>query len=103
MSYHNLTNEEIIFLYFVGTSVVTQYEEAFDDNSLTQSIATDLGVMEVKTEISKELLEEMLKSKHYVMMKEIVNKLHPIYILIKEAQPEMVSEMDDIFNYKPKK
>jgi hypothetical protein len=102
MSYHNLSNEEIVFLYYVGNSVVSQYEEVYKDSTLTQSISTDMGLMELKTELPKELLDEMLKSKHYLIMKQIVKKLQPIYILIKDVEPELVEEMDKLFNYKLK-
>lgn len=101
--YHNLSNEEIVFLYNVANAVVSQYEEAYAESSLTQSISTDIGLMEVKTELPKELLDEMLKSKHYTLMKQVVEKLNPIYSLIKDAEPELIIDIDDLFNYKKRK
>ena len=101
MSYFNLTNEEIVFLYYVSSSVVTQYDEAFADKSLKQSLATDNSVIETIIELPQELINELIKSKHYVMMKEISDKLRPLYELIKESEPELVSVIDELFNHKP--
>lgn len=103
MAYQNLTNEEIVFLYYVAISVVSQYEETFRNNSIKQSISPDgMSVFEINTDLPPDLVEELSKSKHYVMMKDIKEKMHPIYVLIKEVEPEIVEEIDKIFNYKPK-
>jgi len=101
MSYHSLTNEEIVFLYYVSSSVVLQYDEAFADKSLTQSLATDTSLIQTVIELPQDLIDELLKSKHYVMMKDIASKLKPIYDLIKDTEPEMVDEIDQLFNHKP--
>jgi len=100
MSYFNLTNEEIIFLYYVSSSVVRQYDEAFADKSLKQSLSTENSVIETVIELPQELINELIKSKHYVMMKDISDKLRPLYELIKDSQPELVHEIDELFNYK---
>lgn len=103
MSYQNLTNEEIVFLYYVAVSVVSQYEETFRDKSIKQSISPDGETLfQISTDLPEDLIDELLKSKHYVMMRDIRDKMHPIYILIKEVEPEIVKQIDDIFNYKPK-
>jgi hypothetical protein len=100
MSYHNLTNEEIVFLYYVSSSVVIQYDDAFADKSLTQSLTTNDSVIETIIELPQDLIDELLKSKHYLLMKEIAIKLKPIYELINDTDPEMVSRIDELFNHK---
>lgn len=97
MSYHNLTNEEIIFLYNVSSSVVEQYEETFDEKSITQTLPTDLGSVEVTIGLPAEFLQEIRESKHYTIMKQVYIKLKPLYQLIKEAEPELVQEIDNLF------
>lgn len=101
MSYHNLTNEEIVFMYYVSSSVVLQYDDAFTEKSLTQSIATDVSVIETTIELPQDLIDELLKSQHYLLMKEISIKLKPIYDLIKETEPEMVEKINELFYHKP--
>ena len=103
MSYHNLTNEEIVFLYYIATSVTKQYENTFEDKSITQSLISDDEeiLIEITTEIPKELLDEILLSKHYVLMKEVMVKLKPLAEMIKDVEPELVNEVDKLFHYKP--
>ncbi len=101
MSYYNLTNEEIVFLYYVAISVTIQYDETFDDGSITQSISTDNGVvLEIKTDLPEDLIDEILESKHYLLMKEIANKLKPLVEIIKDVEPDMVASIDALFHFK---
>lgn len=100
MSYHNLTNQEIVFLFYISKAIRDQYEDVSKNQSITQSIPTDWGVMKVETPIPSDFINEMLESKHYVYMKGINEKLLPIYEIIKDTEPEMVEEISEIF--KPK-
>lgn len=100
MSYHNLTNEEIVFLYYVSSSIVKQYENTFADKAITQTLPTDKGVAEITTSFSSEFIDEIKQSKHYTVMKDVQAKLKPIFLLIKDVEPEMVKEIDDLFNFK---
>jgi len=97
MSFHNLTNEEIVFLYLVSKSITEQYESVYDNQVIEQTIPTDFGVMKLGTSVPKELLEEMLKSKHYRFMKSINEKLQPIYEIIKDVESDLVSEIEALF------
>lgn len=98
MSFHNLTNEEIVFLFFVSKSIKEQYENVYNNEVIEQTIPTDFGVMKLGTAVPKELLEEMLKSKHYRFMKSINDKLLPIYEIIKDVDPDLVSEIEILFS-----
>lgn len=100
MSYYNLTNEEIVFLYFISSSVVIQYDQTFKDKSLTQSLETENGVIKTVYKLPEDLIDELLSSKHYVLMKEISVKLEHLYQLIKDTEPEMVEAVDKLFNHK---
>jgi hypothetical protein len=101
MSYHNLTNEEIVFMYHVAVSVTKQYENAYTDESIIQSLPVDeQTVIEVTTALPKDLVDDMLKSKHYTLMKEIVVKLKPIIELIKDVEPEIYEQISELFTFK---
>ncbi len=100
MSFHNLSNEEIVFLFFVSKSIVDQYETVYNDQVIEQTIPTDFGVMKLGTAIPKELVEEMLKSKHYLFMKSINEKLLPIYEIIKDVESDLVQEVEILFEKK---
>ena len=97
MAYHNLTNEEIVFLYYMSASVISQYEETFTDETIIQSLPTNNGVIEVTIGLPKDFVEEIMQSKHYTIMKDVNNKLKPIYELIKDVEPEIVAVIDDLF------
>lgn len=101
MSYHNLSNEEIVFLYYVSKNVSDQYEQAYKSKQLQQTVPTKDGVMKVETFLPDELLEEILKSEHYLLMKSVKDKLKPIYELIIEVEPEIETAISNIFNTKP--
>lgn len=102
MSYHNLSNEEIVFLFFVSKSIKEQYEEAYNQQVVEQKIPTEFGYMNVETIIPDEVREEMLKSKHYTYMKSIYEKLLPIYEVIRDVETESTEEIENVFkNKKP--
>ena len=100
MSYHNLTNQEIVFLFFISRDIKNQYEEAYLQSTVEQKIPTEFGFMSVETIIPEDVREEMLKSKHYVYMKAIYQKLLPIYEMIKDVEPESVEELEKSFTHK---
>ena len=101
MSYHNLTNEEIVFMFTVARSIKRQYEEAYAQQIIQQDVPTQFGVMKVETIIPELVREEMLKSKHYKYMSSIYDKLLPIYDIIKDVEPETVEQVEGIFDKKP--
>jgi hypothetical protein len=97
MSYHNLSNQEIVFLYLVAKGITEQYEEAFKDKTLEQNIPTESGIITVEHEIPNELVEELLKGMHYTNFKSIEGKLKSFYELIEETEPDMVNELYQAF------
>lgn len=97
MSYHNLTNEEIVFIYLFSKSIKEQYEIVFENKSISQNIPTELGTVKVETLIPGEVLSEMLEAKHYLLMKSVYEKLKPLYEIIADVEPEIVEEIKPIF------
>lgn len=97
MSYHNLTNEEIVFIYLFSKSIKEQYEIVFENKSISQNIPTELGTVKVETLIPGEVLSEMLEAKHYLLMKSVYDKLKPLYEIIADVEPEIVEEIKIIF------
>ena len=97
MSYHNLSNSEIVFIYLVADMTVKQYEDVFSNKTVNQSIPTDSGLVKVETPIPSDLVNEILNSKHYLFMKSIKEKLHPICELIKESDADSIKEVEPLF------
>lgn len=100
MSYHNLSNEEIVFLYKVADSITRQYEDVYDARVLHQRIPTEMGIVSVDTPIPQELIDDMLQGKHYLFMKSVRDKLKPLTELIIEAEPEILESVMSIFQSK---
>jgi len=97
MSYHNLTNEEIVFMYMFSKSIKEQYETVFELGTITQIIPTELGTMKVSTEIPSDLISDMLEAKHYILMRSIHDKLKPLYELILDVEPDIITDIKEIF------
>jgi hypothetical protein len=97
MSYHNLTNEEIVFMYLFSKSIKEQYESVFEMGSISQIVPTEFGTIKVDTELPNDLISEMLDAKHYILMRSVHDKLKPLYELIIEVEPEIVTEIRQIF------
>jgi hypothetical protein len=97
MSYHNLSNQEIVFLYLVSRGITDQYEEAVKQKTLEQDIPTEMGIITLEHEIPKELADELLKGVHYTNFKSIEVKLKSFYELIEDTEPDMVNELYQAF------
>lgn len=97
MSYHNLTNEEIVFIYLFSKSIKDQYEKVFEKKVISQNIPTKFGTIEVDTEVPSEVISEMLDTKHYILMRSICSKLLPLFEIIEDVEPEIVNEIKTIF------
>lgn len=100
MSYNNLTNEEIVFLYFVSLTVARQYETTFKENSIKQTLPTKEGSVNFTIDLPIDFINEIMKSKHYTLMKDINRKLKPLYELITEAEPDIVNIIKELFKKK---
>jgi hypothetical protein len=97
MTQLNLTNQEIIFLFFTAKTIKEQYEKVYEDHKVDQKIPTKHGIINVETEVPEKVLDEMLQSNHYLYMKSIHDKLKPVYEIIKDVQPELAEEVEMIF------
>jgi len=97
MTQLNLTNQEIIFLFFTAKTIKEQYEVVYEEHKVEQKIPTKHGVINVETEVPDQVLNEMLQSNHYLFMKSIHDKLKPVYEIIKDVEPEIAKEVEMIF------
>lgn len=88
-------------MFTVARSIKLQYEEAYTQQIIQQDVPTQFGVMKVETIIPDQVREEMLQSKHYKYMSSIYDKLLPIYDMIKEVEPDIVQNVEGIFDKNP--
>ena len=97
MTQLNLTNQEIIFMFYTAKTIKEQYESVYKQHMIEQNIPTQYGIMKVETSVPDKVLDEMLKSGHYLYMKSIHDKLKPVYEIIKDVEPEVAAEVEMIF------
>lgn len=97
MTQLNLTNQEIIFMFYTAKTIKDQYETVYEQHKIEQKIPTQHGLMKVKTDVPDRVLNEMLESDHYLYMKSIHDKLKPVYEIIRDVEPEVAAEVEMIF------
>ena len=97
MTQLNLTNQEIIFMFYTAKTIKEQYESVYKQHMIEQNIPTQYGIMKVETSVPDKVLDEMLQSDHYLYMKSIHDKLKPVYEIIKDVEPEIAAEVEMIF------
>jgi hypothetical protein len=101
MSYNNLTNDEIAFLYQITNVMKEQYESVIEKEYLEQVILNGTETsFKVQTELPAEFLEQIKEGCHYKYLKSISSKLKSIYELIAESEPEIVEEIEKNFTTK---
>jgi len=97
MTQLNLTNQEIIFLFFTAKTIKEQYEIVFKEHKVEQKIPTKHGLINVETEVPDKVVNEILQNNHYLFMKSIYDKLKPVYEIIKDVEPDIAAEVETIF------
>ena len=97
MTQLNLTNQEIVFLFFTAKTIKEQYETVYEQHKIEQKIPTKHGLINVETEVPDSVLDEMLQGSHYIFMKSIHDKLKPVYEIIRDVEPEIAEEVETIF------
>jgi hypothetical protein len=97
MTQLNLTNQEIVFIFFTAKTIKEQYEVVYELHKVEQKIPTKHGLINVETDVPDKVLNEMLQSSHYLYMKSIHDKLKPVYEIIKDVEPDIATEVETIF------
>lgn len=94
---YGLSNEQLVFIYLSLSAVKQRYDEVLGNGQITQLIM-GLGGIQTTSHISKEIIDDLANSEHYRMLKDTVSKLEPIYELIQDVEPEMVTRIKNTFD-----
>lgn len=101
MSYNNLTNDEIVFLYQITKAMREQYESVIKNERVEQTIINgNEPSVTIQTDLPSDFIEEIKEGCHYKYLKAINNKLELIYTLILESEPDVVEEVEKHFSIK---
>lgn len=93
-NYHNLSNEEIIFIYLSNEKFLDQYRFIFKDGGL--ETITDLPentyIVNFK-QFSEEELLELQQDEHYKYCLKVEEKLAPIVEIIEDSFPDLYDKV----------
>lgn len=91
-----LSNKQIVFIYFSLKAVNDRYDDVLGKGQITQMIL-GMGPAMISTSLGDEILDDLRQSEHYEMLKSTVDVLQPIFELIQDVEPELVKEVEKIF------
>lgn len=96
---HDLTNEELMYIYYQNKTLNDRFEKAFKDQGLQSMMPTPFGVMMNFRPLSPEDITSLKKEPDYIISKNVVEKLHVIAEFI-EASGEDFSHVKNIYKQK---
>lgn|SRR5574343_383822 len=88
---HDLTNEELLFIYYSNKKVVDRFNKAFEHKALENVIPTPFGLIMTRRKLSDSDIAELQNDTEYVICKGIVNKLGIIV--------EVIESIGDDYSY----
>jgi len=98
MNLNNLTNEEILMIYFSNKLVLDRYNKSLEIGSHRSVIEIfDLGSIVITTNLTEEDLEDIRTSEHYNLVKKMNDQFEPISEMIYEADPSLYNKINEFF------
>jgi hypothetical protein len=99
--YHNLDNEEVVFLYLSNKKFVDQYNIIFEQGGIESVMdLSDSAYVVGFKEMSEQDLLDLMDDPHYKYCVNVDSKLSPIVELIRETLPELYTKVDKSFSSK---
>lgn len=99
MSINELSNEEVLFMYFSNRKWLTTYEEIFEHKSTEETLEIlDFGRVTVTRYIADEDVEKLKESKHYKYAIGIQEKLGPIVDMIEDIDISLYEKVKTCFD-----
>jgi len=99
MAFHDLSNENIVFLYLENKESLKQFEKVIKDKGIKTEI--NLPIFGKHTHIhpiSEDILTEMSNSQSLKQIREINKVLEPIVLLIEGSDPDLYKRIEDGIN-----
>jgi hypothetical protein len=99
--YHNLDNEEVIFLYLSNRKFVEQYDIIFEQGGVESVMdLSDSAYVVGFKQMSEQDLMDLMDDPHYKYCVSVDKKLEPIVELIRETLPELYTKVEKSFTNK---
>lgn len=101
MAFHDLSNENIVFLYLENKESLKQFEKVINDKGIRTEINIPLfGKQTHVHAIDDTILSEMKSSESLKQIREINKVLEPIVLLIEGSDPDLYKRIEDGINTK---
>ena len=99
--YHNLDNEEVVFLYLSNRKFVEQYDIIFEQGGVESVMdLSDSAYVVGFKQMSEQDLMDLMDDPHYKYCVSVDKKLEPIVELIRETLPELYTKVEKSFTNK---
>ena len=97
-NFHNLDNEEVVFVYLTNKKFIDQYEGIFTNRGVESALDLSENAYVVSfREMSEQDLIGLLDDPHYKYCLAVDNKLAPIVELIQEELPDLYNKVANSF------
>jgi hypothetical protein len=99
MNLNELSNKELLFVYFSNKSLYDVYETVFSTKKYESVVDMfDMGSIIIKNTLFDEEITEMQNSEHYIYVANLNEKLEPIATIIGEVDPKLYDEVEEAVN-----
>jgi hypothetical protein len=98
MTFQDLTNEEILFLYHENLDEYIRYQNIIDSKKVVDEI--DLmgqGFISIGYDLTQDDLNALVKDRHYLFVASLHKKLELIASIITEADPSLAEKVNTTY------
>lgn len=101
MNLNELSNKELLFVYFSNKSIYDLYETVLADKKYESIVDMfDMGSIIIKNTLFDEEIVEIQNSEHYKYVVDLHEKLEPIASIIGEVDSKLYEDIQEIVNYR---
>jgi hypothetical protein len=97
-NFHNLGNEEVVFVYLTNKKFIEQYDGIFSNRGVESAVdLSDSAYVVSFREMTEEDLLGLLEDPHYKYCLSVDEKLAPIVEIIQEELPDLYNKVANSF------
>lgn len=98
MKLSELTNEEVLFMYFSNRKWLDVYDDMFQYRELVDRLdILDFGFVTVTQKLEDSDIERIKESQHYKLASSVEIKLYPLVDMIQEADADLYNSVVECF------
>jgi hypothetical protein len=98
MTFQDLTNEEILFLYLENLDEYNRYQSIIKTKKVVDEIdLMGAGFISIGYDLTDDDLNDLIKDRHYLFVVSLHKKLELIASIITEADPALVDQVNETY------